>query len=135
MLLCQIAGLEQYAFRAFADALETIPMALAENSGLAPIPTLAELKAAQNAQANPRLGVDCNFTGINDMKQQNVVETLLSKKQQIALATQVYRFSFSPPFSLLGHISPFLLPDCHYRRTTDLVVNKTAESCQSSTRE
>ena len=31
------AGLEQYGLRAFADALEAIPIALAENSGLPPI--------------------------------------------------------------------------------------------------
>jgi len=33
-------GLEQYAFRAFAHALETVPLALAENSGLSPIEVL-----------------------------------------------------------------------------------------------
>merc|ERR1711998_591289 len=30
-------GIDQYALRAFADALDDIPMALAENSGLSPI--------------------------------------------------------------------------------------------------
>ncbi len=29
-----VAGIEQYAIRAFADALDDIPMALAENAGL-----------------------------------------------------------------------------------------------------
>jgi hypothetical protein len=33
--------------RAFADALEAIPLALAENSGLAPIESLTEVKAKQ----------------------------------------------------------------------------------------
>ena len=36
-----VAGLEQYAMRAFADALEYTPAALAENSGLQPIETVA----------------------------------------------------------------------------------------------
>lgn len=40
----QIEGIEQYAFRAFADALESIPMALAENSGLSPMDSVTELK-------------------------------------------------------------------------------------------
>lgn len=35
--------------RAFADALEAIPLALAENSGLAPIESLTEVKATQVA--------------------------------------------------------------------------------------
>jgi len=87
----KVSGLEQYAFRAFADALENIPMALAENAGLAPIPTLTEIKAQQVKDKNPRLGVDCLFKGTNDMKAQHVIETLLAKKQQISLATQVVR--------------------------------------------
>jgi T-complex protein 1 subunit epsilon len=40
---------EQYAFRAFADALDAIPLALAENSGLPPIESLAAVKAQQLA--------------------------------------------------------------------------------------
>jgi len=60
-----IASLEQYAMRAFGDALETIPLALAENSGQAPIQNLAELKSRQIKENNPRLGVDCLQTGNN----------------------------------------------------------------------
>lgn len=33
--------------RAFSDALEAIPLALAENSGLPPIESLTEVKAKQ----------------------------------------------------------------------------------------
>jgi len=40
----EIEGVEQYAVRAFADALEEIPAALAENSGFNPIHYLSELK-------------------------------------------------------------------------------------------
>jgi len=40
-----IPTVEQYAIRAFADALEQIPTALAENSGLNPIESVAEAKA------------------------------------------------------------------------------------------
>jgi TCP-1/cpn60 chaperonin family len=58
-------GLEQYAMRAFADALDAIPMALAENSGLSPIETLAEIKSRQVKEKNTRLGVDCMQTGSN----------------------------------------------------------------------
>ncbi|KAL3309428.1 T-complex protein 1 subunit epsilon [Cichlidogyrus casuarinus] len=83
------AGLEQYAMRAFADALETVPMALAENSGLPTIETVAALKARQLSESNPRLGVDCLQVGENDMVKQNVLETLSSKRAQIMLAVQL----------------------------------------------
>lgn len=87
----KISTLEQYAMRAFADALESIPLALAENCGQAPIQTLADVKSRQVIEKNSRLGIDCMNSGTNDMKQQHVIETLLSKKQQIMLATQVVR--------------------------------------------
>ena len=50
---------------AFADALENVPNALAENSGLSPIETTSKVKAMQVAQNNPRLGVDCVHAGTN----------------------------------------------------------------------
>ncbi|NWU31444.1 TCPE protein, partial [Dyaphorophyia castanea] len=84
-------SLEQYAVRAFADALEVIPMALAENSGMNPIQTMTEVRARQVKENNPALGIDCLQKGTNDMKQQHVIETLIGKKQQISLATQVVR--------------------------------------------
>ncbi|KAF6123497.1 chaperonin containing TCP1 subunit 5 [Phyllostomus discolor] len=83
--------LEQYAMRAFADALEVIPMALAENSGMNPIQTMTEVRARQVKETNPALGIDCLHKGTNDMKQQHVIETLIGKKQQISLATQMVR--------------------------------------------
>ena len=42
-----VLGLFQYAVRAFADALEAVPMALAENSGLQPMDTVTAVKAQQ----------------------------------------------------------------------------------------
>ena len=58
-------GLEQYAMHAFSEALDSIPMALAENSGLSPIETLASIKSRQVTEGNSRLGVDCMQTGSN----------------------------------------------------------------------
>lgn len=103
-----IASLDQWGMRSFAKALESVPMALAENSGLSPVETLTNLRSAQRTTKNPKLGVDClhtgkrnynhlmprslhEFSGANDMKVQNVVETLVGKKQQLSLATQLVR--------------------------------------------
>lgn len=87
----KIKTIEQYAFRAFSDALEMIPMALAENSGLEPIRVLTEIKARQIGENNHALGVDCMGTGNNDMRKAHVLETLHSKKSQILLATQLVK--------------------------------------------
>jgi T-complex protein 1 subunit epsilon len=101
-------GLEQYAMRAFAEALDSVPMALAENSGLSPIETLASIKSRQVKEENSRLGVDCMQTGSNgtsinqgnaqvftdfttDMRQHFVIDPLIGKRQQLLLATQLCR--------------------------------------------
>ncbi|RVX75634.1 T-complex protein 1 subunit epsilon [Exophiala mesophila] len=84
-------GLEQYAMRAFADALDAIPMTLAENSGLSPIETLAEIKSRHIKEKNSRLGVDCMGTGTNDMRANFVIDPLIGKRQQLLLATQLCR--------------------------------------------
>ena len=87
-------GLEQYAMRAFSEALDAVPMALAENSGLNPIATLAEVKSQQvkgGADARGRLGVDCMVRGSNNMKDAFVIDPLIGKRQQLMLATQLCR--------------------------------------------
>lgn len=75
----------------FAAALDTIPLTLAENSGLDPIETLSYLKAKQVNENNSRLGVDCLGNGTNDMKELFVIDPLIGKKQQLLLATQLTR--------------------------------------------
>jgi len=87
----KIRTVEQYAVRAFADALDAIPIALAENSGLPPIETLAFLKSEQIDKKNPHLGVDCVAAGTNDMKKQFVFDPLVGKIQQLLLANQVVK--------------------------------------------
>ncbi|XP_045480681.1 T-complex protein 1 subunit epsilon isoform X1 [Harmonia axyridis] len=87
----QLASLEQYAFRSFAEALESIPLALAENSGLSAIHALGEMKAKQTTTKDHALGIDCMQTGNSNMREQHVIESLKSKKQQLLLATQLVK--------------------------------------------
>lgn len=51
--------------RAFSTALDAIPLALAENSGLSPIDALAEVKSRQVKEGNTKLGIDCAGKGNN----------------------------------------------------------------------
>ena len=82
-----VGGLESLAVEAFADALEIIPLTLAENSGqLQPIATLRELrKAHAEGQQNAGLNV---YTGeVVDMSKENVVEPLKVIQRALESAT------------------------------------------------
>ncbi|CAG8432815.1 11495_t:CDS:10 [Diversispora eburnea] len=87
----QISSIEQHAVRAFAYALDATPLALAENSGFSPIETLADIKSRQVTENNSKLGIDCMYTGSNDMKEKFVYDPLISKRQQFLLATQLVK--------------------------------------------
>lgn len=92
-----VVGVDQFAIRGFADALDDIPLALAENSGLDPIEELAAAKSRQMKENNPLIGLGLSETpkdGMNyatNMKEANVFETLVGKQEQIGLATQVVK--------------------------------------------
>ena len=66
-------------------------MALAENSGLNALKVLTQAKTEQAEKKQPFFGIDCMLTGQTNMKEQKVFETLLSKKGQLQLATQVVK--------------------------------------------
>ena len=87
----EIDSTEQYAVKAFADALEQIPMALAENSGLNSLKVLTQTKLEQTEKKSGTYGIDCMATGETNMKNLKIFETLLSKKGQLQLATQVVK--------------------------------------------
>lgn len=92
-----VTGVDQYAIRAFADALEDIPLALAENSGLSPIEEVAAAKARQVKENCPTIGLGLDVDGGEDgfhstnMKDHGVFETLVGKQQQLQLAAQVVK--------------------------------------------
>jgi len=83
----KITGVEQYAVRAFADALEELPLTLAENSGYNAIEYVSKLREEQISEANPFIGVDANMQGTTNMYEQGIFESVLSKKNQLELAT------------------------------------------------
>lgn len=76
----KIEGVEQYAVRAFADALEEIPLALSENSGYNPIEYVSKIKQEQVTEDNPFLGVDALGKGTTNMMEQGVFESAASKR-------------------------------------------------------
>ena len=82
-------SIDQYAIRAFSEALDQIPIALAENSGYNGIEYLANVKSIQKSLNISFIGVDCARQNSNNMEKQGVYEGFNSKRQQIQLATQV----------------------------------------------
>lgn len=60
-----LAGMEQYCFRSFAEALEVIPFTLAENAGLNPIATVTELRT-RHAHGEKTAGINVRKVGPSD---------------------------------------------------------------------
>ncbi len=83
-----VGGREQLAIEAFADSLEVVPRALAENAGLDPIDMIVALRT-KHQKDGARFGLDI-FTGkVKDMLKDGVVEPLKVKTQAIDSASEV----------------------------------------------
>ena len=80
-------GREQLAIKKYAEALEVIPLTIAENAGMDPIDTMAKLRAKQS-QGRKWTGIDARNTKIADMLTIDVVEPIVVKEQIIKSATE-----------------------------------------------
>ena len=83
-----LTGREQLAAEKFAEALEIIPLTLAENAGMNQIDTLAELRSKQN-KGSKWAGIDARNSRIADMSKLDIFEPLSVKEQIIKSATEV----------------------------------------------
>lgn len=83
-----LSGREQLAADKFAESLEVIPLALAENAGMDPIDTLTELRSKQ-AKGSKWSGIDARSAKVVDMSKLDIVEPLSVKEQIIKSATEV----------------------------------------------
>ncbi len=82
-----LEGREQLAVEKFADSLEAIPLALAENAGMDPIDTLTSLRAKQ-LKGEKWTGIDVMNGRIGNMNSGDVVEPLSVKHQVVSAATE-----------------------------------------------
>ncbi|KAF6022227.1 CCT4 [Bugula neritina] len=85
-----LSSMQQYCFRAYADALEVVPFTLAENAGLNPIATVTELR---NRHANGEIhtGINVRKGMITNILDENVVQPLLVSTSAITLASETVR--------------------------------------------
>ncbi len=85
-----VGGREQLAVEAFAQALEVVPWALAENGGYDSIDTLIELRSAhEGAKTNKNVGVNLENGKAADMWKLHVVEPARVKRQALSSAVEV----------------------------------------------
>ncbi|MEM0449936.1 MAG: thermosome subunit beta [Methanomassiliicoccales archaeon] len=85
-----VGGREQLAIEAFAQAMEAIPWALAENAGLDAIDVVIKLKSAhEGKKGNKNAGLDLNTGEPVDMLKENVIEPLRVKTQAVKSASEV----------------------------------------------
>jgi thermosome len=83
----KLAGRERLAVIAFADAIEVIPITLAENSGMDPIDALSEMQS-EHAKGNKWVGVDGIKNEVADLSALNIYEPMVVKAQAIKSATE-----------------------------------------------
>jgi len=84
----KVGGREQIAVEAFANAVEVIPRALAENAGLEAIDVLVDLRSAHEKQDGQYKGLNV-FTGkIENTKEKGIVEPAVVKEQAIKSAAE-----------------------------------------------
>ncbi len=82
----KVSGKQQLAVKRFAEALQVIPISLAENTGLDPIDILTELRH-RHESVEKWAGVDVHGRKVSDMYALNVIEPLSVKEQIIKSAS------------------------------------------------
>jgi thermosome len=82
-----LTGRSQLAVERFADSVEEIAIALAENAGMDPLDTQTQLRA-KAALAKPKYGVDVINGKVTDMAAKDIYEPLKVKEQVISAATE-----------------------------------------------
>jgi chaperonin GroEL (HSP60 family) len=81
------SGRERLAVQAFAEAIEVIPITLAENAGMDPIDALSELQS-KHENGEIWMGVNALEGEVSDMAKLDVYEPLQVKTQAIKSATE-----------------------------------------------
>ncbi|PIN95009.1 thermosome subunit [Candidatus Pacearchaeota archaeon CG10_big_fil_rev_8_21_14_0_10_30_48] len=83
-----LSGREQLAVEEFANALESIPITLAENAGLDPIDILTELKSRHD-EGKKDFGLNLFTNKVENTKEAGIIEPLKVKTQAISSASEV----------------------------------------------
>jgi thermosome len=83
-----LSGREQLAVEKFAEALETIPITLAENAGMDQIDTQVQLRTMQEKSTKPTYGVNVYKGKVEDLSKSSICEPLVVKQQVFVSAAE-----------------------------------------------
>ena len=83
-----LQGREQLSAEKFIEALESIPLTLAENAGMDPIDSKVQLRSKVSTSSKPKYGVDVLNSQIADISVKEIFEPLAVKEQVINTATE-----------------------------------------------
>jgi thermosome len=83
-----LASRQQLAAEKYADAVESIPLALAENAGMSVIDTQAELRTKSKEDEKARYGIDVFKGKVADLSTRDIYEPLTVKIQVMNSATE-----------------------------------------------
>ena len=100
LLAKSIGGKEQLAIEKYAEAIESIPLILAENAGLDSMGILTNLRT-RHLNGEKDLGVDI-FTGVSDARERGIVDPVLVKVYAINSATNVANLILKTDKILIG---------------------------------
>jgi archaeal chaperonin len=81
-------GREQLSAEKFIEALESIPLTLAENAGMDPIDSQVQLRSKVSTSNKPKYGIDVINSQIADISVKEIFEPLAVKEQVINAATE-----------------------------------------------
>jgi len=82
-----LSGREQLAVEKYAEAIESIPIALARNAGMNPIDAITQLRS-KHSSGEKSTGVDIVKGEIGDMEKLEVIEPIKVKEQVMKSATE-----------------------------------------------
>ena len=90
-----VEGVQQWPYKAVAEAMEVIPRTLIQNSGSSPVRVLTKLRA-KHAEGGSTWGIDGDKGTLVDMKEYGVWEPEAVKLQSIKTAIEVCHAFLSP---------------------------------------
>ncbi len=121
-----VEGVQQWPYKAVAEAMEVVPRTLIQNSGSSPVRVLTKLRA-KHAEGGYTWGIDGDKGTLVDMKELGVWDPLAVKLQSIKTAIEVGAVLFQIQSTLEILLTLALQSACLLLRVDDICSAKSAK--------